>query len=424
MKTDNLIIGVIGLRFAGLPIANNFVKHYPVMVYDLQEELSGDPDVIETHYHFSSDPRIETLESPERLSEAGILIISVPAVISVSKHPDLSLLLKACEIAGSYMKKGAVIIITSAVYPGATEEKCIPVLERFSGLEAGKQFFVGYSLSTADAESSSWSDARFRKIIAGQNKSVLDYIYEVFTVVYGKGVYKAESIRVAEAAELVSTIQQTANAALMNELAAILKLLDIDTEDVLRAAATKKDSLKFRPGFSGNHEESRNSYQLTHRAMAVGYHPEIILSALRVNEGIGHAIAKSIIKEMNQLNLPLQSTPIAVIGVTNQEDSSVIEKSKVFDMIEELKEFGLQVQVVDSKADPEQVELQFGIRLTPWKELTPVAAVILAVPHKEIRDGGWHPIQKLLKDGKGIVFDLKSILDKNRKPEQLELWRL
>lgn len=424
MMMENLTIGVIGLRVAGLSIAANFAKHFPVLIYDLEEEFNGDPHLSEQHYNMPDDSRMEILDSPERLTEAGILIVAVPAFISVSKHPELTLLLKACEVAGLHMKKGVVIIITAAVYPGATEEKCIPVLERTSGMEAGKQFFVGYSPSAVEEESETKSDRRSLKIIAGQNNSVLDYIEEVFTAVYGNRLYKAESIRVAEAAELVSTIQRMANVALMNELAAILKLLDIDTQDVLRAAATKKDSLKFQPGFSGNHEKSRDSYQLTHRALAVGYHPEIILSALRVNEGIGHAIANSIIKEMNQLNLPLQSTAIAVIGVTNEEDSPVIEKSKVFDMIEKLKEFGLKIQVADNMADPELVERQFGIRLTPWKELSPAAAVVLAVPHKEVREGGWQPVQKLLKEGKGIVFDIKSVLDKKRKPENLELWRL
>lgn len=424
MKTENLMIGVIGLGFAGLPIANDFAKQYPVLVYDLEEEFNGDPDVIETQNNIPYRSSIEVLEEPERLSEVGMLIIAVPAIISVSKHPDFSLLLKACELAGRHMKIGAVVIITSAVYPGATEGKCIPVLERHSGLEAGKQFFVGYSPPGNEEEADTMPDARSRIIIAGQNSSVLDYIDEVYTAVHGKRIYKAESIRIAEAAELVGTIQQTANMALMNELAAIFKLLDIDTQEVLRAASVKRGFLNFQPGFSGNHEKSMNSYQLTHRSMVVGYHPEIILSALRVSEGIGYSIANSIIKEMNQLNLPLQSAAITVIGVTNKEDSSIIEKSKVFDMIEKLKEFGLQVQVADSLADPEQVELQFGIRLTPWEELSPGDAVILAVPHKEIRDAGWQPIQKLLKDGTGIVFDIKSVLDKKRKPEKLELWRL
>ena len=424
MMTENLIVAVIGLKIAGLPLANDFAKHYPVLVYDIEEEFNGEPDVVLAQYNHVDGHRIEILEKPERLSEAGLLIISVPVTISVSKHPDLTLLLKACEVAGRYMKKGAVVIITSAVYPGATEEKCIPLMERHSGLEAGKQFFVGFSPEDKEEEPDNPAGTRSRKILAGQSNAVLDYITEIYTAVYGQRIYKAESIRVAEAAELVSTIQQTVNTALMNELAAIFKLLDLDTQDVLRAAAMRKDFLKFRPGFSGNHEKARDSYQLTHRAMAVGHHPEIILSALRVNEGIGHSIANEIIKEMNQLNLPLQSAAIVVIGVTNKEDSSVIEKSKVFDMVEELKEFGLHIQVADSLADPEQVELQFGIRLTPWQELSPADAVILAVPHKAIRDGGWKAIQTLLKGEAGIVFDIKSVLDKKRKPEKMELWRL
>lgn len=424
MMTENLIIGVIGLRFSGLSIANDFAKHYPVLMYDLEEEFDGDPDTRHTYSNTAGGSTIKMLVDPERLSEASFLIIAVPVTISGSKHPDLSMLLKACEVAGRQMKKGAVIVITSAVYPGATEERCIPALERYSGLEAGKQFFVGFSSDDQEEEPDSPAGARRLKIIAGQNRSVLDYMMEVYTAVYGQRIIKAETLRVAEAAELVGTIQQTVNTALMNELAAIFKLLDIDTQEVLRTAAMRKDFLKFRPGFSGNHEKSKDSYQLTHRAMAVGHHPEIILSALRVTEGIGNSIANSIVKEMNQLNLPLQSAAIAVIGVTNKEDSSVIENSKVFGMIEELKEFGLQIQVADSLADPEQVELQFGIRLTPRQELSPADAVILAVPHKEIREGGWKPIQKLLKAETGIVFDIKSVLDKNRKPEKLALWRL
>lgn len=424
MMTENLIIGVIGLRFAGLPIANDFAKMYPVLVYDLEGEFDGDPDFGQSHHNVLRASTIEILDNPERIAEAALLIISVPVTISVSKHPDLSLLLKACEVAGSHMKKGAVVVISSAVYPGVTEEKCIPVLERFSGLEAGKQFFVGFSPDDLHEQFDSMAAAKPAKIIAGQNSSVLDYIWEIYVKVFGQRVHKAESIRVAEAAELVNTVQQTVNTALMNELAAVFKLMDIDTQDVLRTAAVKKDFLRFSPGFSGNHGKSQDSYQLTHRALAVGHHPEIILSALRVNDGIGQSIANSIIKEMNQLSLPLQSAAVVVIGVTNKEDSAVIEKSKVFDMIEELQQFGLQLQVADSLADPEQVELQFGIRLTPCQELAPADAVILAVPHKEIRDAGWKPLRKLLKNESSIVFDIKSVLNKKNKPESLNLWRL
>lgn len=424
MVTENLLIGVIGLKLAALPIANDFAKHCPVIIYDLEEVFNGDPNVVHEPYKVLNGSTIEVLKNPERLSEAGVLIVAVPVAISVSKHPDLSLLLKACEIAGKHLKKGTIVIISSAVYPGVTEEKCIPMLERHSQLEAGKQFFVGFSPDDLRENKGNWVSPKSPKIIAGQNNSVLDYIAEIYKIVFEGRVHKAESIRVAEAADLVNTIQQTVNTALMNELAAIFKLLDVDTQDVLRTAAVKKDFLKFSPGLSGNHKKSQNSYQLTHRALAVGHHPEIILSALRVNDGTGLSIANFIIKELNQLNIPLHSATIAIIGVTNKEDSSIVENSKVFNMIEELQQFGLQIQVADSLADPEQVELQFGIRLTPWLELTTVDAVILAMPHKDIRDAGWKPIQKLFKNETGIVFDIKSVLDKGNKPDSLELWRL
>ncbi len=424
MMTENLIIGVIGLKFAGMPIARDFAKKYPVIVYDLEEEFDGALGFEKDTADSEEGSPIEAVDNPSRLSEAGLLIIAAPVTISVSKHPDISLLLKACEVAGSNMKKGAVVVISSAVYPGATEEKCIPLLERHSGMEAGKQFFVGFSPDDFRERVDSSSAVKIPKIVAGQTQAVLEYISAIYADVFGQRIHKAESIRLAEAAELVITIQQTVNTALMNELAAVFKLMDIDTQDVMRTAAIKKEFLKFSPGFSGNYGKSQDSYQLTHRALAVGHYPEIILSALRVDDGIGQSIANSIIKEMNQLNVPLQSAAVVVVGVTNKEDSSVVEKSKVFDMIEELEQFGLQIQVADSLADPEQVELQFGIRLTPWNELAPSDAVILAVPHKEIRDGGWKPIQKLLKNNTSMVFDVKSVLDKKRKPESLELWRL
>ncbi|WP_341201810.1 nucleotide sugar dehydrogenase [Planomicrobium okeanokoites] len=424
MMKENLIIGVIGLRFAGLPIANDFAKKYPVLIYDMEEEFGGNPQSGHASYKLLDGSTIEILVDPERLSEAGLLIIAVPVTISVSKHPDMSLLLKACQVAGSHMKKGAVVIISSAVYPGVTEEKCIPALERYSGMEAGKQFFVGFSPDDLREQTDSPAASKPPKVIAGQNTAVLDYITDIYEDIFGNKVHKAVSIRVAEAAELVGTVQQTVNTALMNELAAIFKLMEIDTQDVLRTAAVKKDFLKFSPGFSSNYGKSQDSYQLTHRALAVGHHPEIILSALRVNDGIGQTIANAIIKEMNQLNLPLQSAAVVVLGVTNKEDSSGIEKSKVFDMIEELQQFGLQIQVADSLANPEQVELEFGIRLTPWEELSPANAVILAVPHKKIREAGWKPIKKLLKNDACIVFDIKSVLDKKSKPESLNLWRL
>ncbi|WP_033543344.1 nucleotide sugar dehydrogenase [Planococcus sp. CAU13] len=421
---ENLRIGVIGMSVAGLPIANDFARQYPVIVYDMEEEFNGDPAVDHAPFKVPYGSTIEVVQEPGRFSEAGLLIIAVPVTISASRHADLSLLLKACEVAGRNMKKGAVVVIASAVYPGATEEKCIPVLERHSGLEAGKHFFVGFTPETKRQEADISSVAKQRKIIAGQNDPVLDYLAEIYTSVYREQVFKAESIRIAEAAEFVTVIQQTVNNALMNELAAIFKLMDVDTQEVLQTAAVAKDFLNFSPGLSGNHGKMQNSYQLVQRALAVGHHPEILIAALRVNESVGNSIANAIIKEMNQLNLPLQSAAVVVLGVTNREDSAVIEKSRVFDMIEELQQFGLKIQVADSLADAEQTELQFGIRLTPWEELSPADAVILAMPHKEIRDGGWKLILALLKSQNSIVFDIKGVLDKNKKPEAVELWRL
>lgn len=429
MEWEKPKVAVIGLGYVGLPVAVAFAKKFDVIGFDLNETRIA---TLKAAYDYTNEISKEELEAstmeltsdPARLKEAGFIIVAVPTPIDGSNQPDLSMLLKASELIGRNMKKGAVIVYESTVYPGATEERCVPVLERFSGKEAGEEFFVGYSPERINPGDKTHTFTKIRKVVSGQTEEVCDFIAAIYGTVIEAGVYKAASIRVAEAAKVIENTQRDVNIALMNELALICSRLDIDTNDVLETAGTKWNFLKFSPGLVGGHCIGVDPHYLTHKAQAVGHYPEVILAGRRINDGIGRHIARTLVKKLIQRNMPVQGAKVTILGLTFKEDVPDLRNSKVVDVIRELQEYGVDVQVTDCVSQSEDAERQYGLPLVPQEHLEPAAAVILAVPHKAYKEAGWKQFDKLLLNKEGIVFDIKCCLNRIEKPEKIELWRL
>ena len=310
----------------------------------------------------------------------------------------------------------------STVYPGATEEDCIPVLERESGLKAGIDFAVGYSPERINPGDRTHRFETIKKVVSAQNEETLDVVAGVYELVVKAGIHKARSIKVAEAAKVIENTQRDLNIALMNELSAICHLLNIDTMDVLTAAQTKWNFLPFTPGLVGGHCIGVDPYYLTHRAEKAGYHPQVILAGRRINDGVGQRVARECIRYL--MRNDSKSRLVTVLGLTFKENVPDIRNSKVMDIVHELHSFGASVQIHDPLASPAAVDHEYGIKLTDIDQLEPVEAVIVAVPHETYLKSGWPLITSLLKNARGVVMDVKSRLDRTKIPSGVELWRL
>ena len=425
----NRKIAVVGLGYVGLPVAVAFGKKGRIIGFDINEHRINtlkqgidytkeveSQDLLEADIDFTNDP--------SRLREADFIIVAVPTPITETKQPDLTPLIKASETVGSNLQKGAIVVYESTVYPGATEEVCVPVLEKASGLKAGVDFFVGYSPERINPGDKEHTFTKITKVVSGQNDEVLEIIAGVYGSVVEAGVYRASSIKVAEAAKVIENTQRDLNIALMNELAIIFDKLGIDTAEVLKAAGTKWNFLPFTPGLVGGHCIGVDPYYLTHKAESVGYHPEVILAGRRINDNMGKFIATSLVKQMIHKNMPIQGARVTVLGLTFKENVPDLRNSKVIDVIRELQEFGVEVQVTDALADKDEAVREYGIELVDYDKLVPADAVVLAVPHDEYVEKGWEQFDRLLKHGKGIVVDIKSKLEKETCPENITLWRL
>jgi UDP-N-acetyl-D-glucosamine/UDP-N-acetyl-D-galactosamine dehydrogenase len=425
----NRKIAVVGLGYVGLPVAVAFGKKGRIIGFDINEHRINtlkqgidytkeveSQDLLEADIDFTNDP--------SRLREADFIIVAVPTPITETKQPDLTPLIKASETVGSNLQKGAIVVYESTVYPGATEEVCVPVLEKASGLKAGVDFFVGYSPERINPGDKEHTFTKITKVVSGQNDEVLEIIAGVYGSVVEAGVYRASSIKVAEAAKVIENTQRDLNIALMNELAIIFDKLGIDTAEVLEAAGTKWNFLPFTPGLVGGHCIGVDPYYLTHKAESVGYHPEVILAGRRINDNMGKFIATSLVKQMIHQNMPIQGARVTVLGLTFKENVPDLRNSKVIDVIRELQEFGVEVQVTDVLADKEEAVREYGIELVDYDKLIPADAVVLAVPHDEYVEKGWEQFDRLLKHGKGIVVDIKSKLEKETCPANITLWRL
>jgi UDP-N-acetyl-D-galactosamine dehydrogenase len=419
-------IAVIGLGYVGLPVAVAFARSgAPVIGFDI------DPDRIAElragHDHTREVEPGELMQSklclhadPTALAQADFYIVTVPTPVDEQQRPDLGALIAASETVGGVLKHGDIVVYESTVYPGAVEEECLPVLERKSGLAGGRDFTVGYSPERINPGDKTHRFETITKVVAAQDETTLDIIAAVYGSVVKAGIHRAPSIKVAEAAKVIENTQRDLNIAFVNELSEIFQRLGIDTGDVLAAASTKWNFLQFQPGLVGGHCIGVDPYYLTHRAERAGYHPQIILAGRRINDGVGQRVARECARRLANRREPL----VTVLGMTFKENVPDIRNSKVIDILRELERLGVRTQVHDPLASPEDSKAEYGISLTPLQALKPADAVILAVAHRDYVTEGWPLMTRLLREGGGVVVDVKARLDRAGKPEGIDLWRL
>jgi UDP-N-acetyl-D-galactosamine dehydrogenase len=362
-------------------------------------------------------------DSLDQLRHADFHIVAVPTPVDDAKRPDLTLLLKASESVGRALKKGDIVVYESTVYPGATEEECVPVLERVSGLTFGADFTVGYSPERINPGDKEHTFTRIKKVVSGSDAATLEIVAQVYESVVTAGVHKAASIKVAEAAKVIENTQRDLNIALMNELALIFDRLGIDTLDVLEAAGTKWNFLPFRPGLVGGHCIGVDPYYLTHKAEKIGYIPQVILAGRRINDGVGTFIAQRTIREMIHAGHNILGSTVTVLGLTFKEDCPDIRNSKVIDIIRELQDYGINVQANDPLADPGEVAHEYGLGMVPFQELKPASAVVLAVAHRQFREMALEAYKGLMNGN--VLIDVKGIFTESEAQQQgLRFWRL
>ena len=426
--SHNRKISVTGLGYVGLPVAMAFARHARVIGFDVNSERisqlqNGTDNTNEVSSGELQNADIIFTDDAEALKGADFHIIAVPTPVNDARQPDLRALLLASELVGSHLKKGDVIVYESTVYPGATEEDCVPVLEGASGLKAGVDFFAGYSPERINPGDKEHTFARLNKIVSGQ-PAVLDIVAAVYESVVDAGVHRAPSIKVAEAAKVIENTQRDINIALMNELALICNKLEIDTGDVLAAAGTKWNFLPFTPGLVGGHCVSIDPYYLAYKATKSGYSPNLILAGRTINDSIGQHIASSLVKSLIRQGARVKDSVITVLGLAFKENIPDIRNTGVIGIVDELAQYHALVQVYDPLADKKEVHAEYGIDLTALEDLALANAVILAVPHKQFIDEGWALIEKLLNHPGGVVYDVKGILPQDKTPDGICLHRL
>jgi UDP-N-acetyl-D-galactosamine dehydrogenase len=421
-------IAVIGLGYVGLPVAVAFARAGTrVIGFDIDkrrvDELrAGHDRTREVDADELSLPMLHVTADQAMLAEADFYIVTVPTPIDEARRPDLGAMLSASRTVGSVLKRGDIVVYESTVYPGAVEEDCVPVLENVSGLKCGRDFTVGYSPERINPGDKVHRFETITKVVSGQDEKTLDIVAAVYGSVVQAGIHRAPSIKVAEAAKVIENTQRDLNIAFMNELSAIFHQLGIDTGDVLAAAATKWNFLNYQPGLVGGHCIGVDPYYLTYRAERAGYHPEIILAGRRINDGMGQWVARECVRSMT---LRRRSDPVVtVLGMTFKEDVPDIRNSKVIDVVRELERFGIRTQVHDPLALPDETRHEYGVALTDLERVQPADAVILAVAHRDYLREGWPLMRRLLRDGSGVVLDVKSRLDRASKPDGIDLWRL
>jgi UDP-N-acetyl-D-galactosamine dehydrogenase len=431
MVLENTKLAVVGLGYVGLPLAVEFGKKMPTLGLDLSADKVGayrrhiDPTGEVSTQDLQAATQLQCHTDPAVLKEADFIIIAVPTPVSATHQPDFTALTKSSEVVGKYMKRGATVVYESTVYPGATEEVCIPILEKHSGLKWKQDFWVGYSPERINPGDKEHTVTKIIKVVSGDTPDTLDKVAEVYGSVITAGVYKASSIKVAEAAKVIENTQRDLNIALMNELAIIFELVGIDTLEVLQAAGTKWNFLPFRPGLVGGHCIGVDPYYLTHKAEMLGYHPQVILAGRRINDAMSTYVAQQIIKKMISSGTNIKGAKVIVLGLNFKENCSDLRNSKVADLVKELQDFGCEIYVHDPLAEPEQALHEYGITLSQWGQLPHNAdAIVAAVSHTEYTE---QPVAKLLAPLKpgGVFIDIKSAY----LPEAITatgacLWRL
>jgi UDP-N-acetyl-D-glucosamine/UDP-N-acetyl-D-galactosamine dehydrogenase len=423
-------IAVVGLGYVGLPVAVAFGKESKIVGFDIsarriQELKNGIDSTEEVETGDLASARIHYTADLGDLKSADFFIVAVPTPVDQANKPDLTPLIKASRSVGSALKKGDIVVFESTVYPGATEEDCVPVLEASSGLKHGVDFFCGYSPERINPGDKEHTFTKIKKIVSACDANTLDIVAKVYGSVVKAGVHKASSIKVAEAAKVIENTQRDLNIALMNELAVVFKRMNIDTQEVLEAAGSKWNFLPFRPGLVGGHCIGVDPYYLTYQAEKLGYIPQVILAGRRINDNMSRFVAKETIKLMIQRGIDVSKSRVGVLGVTFKENCPDVRNSKVVDIVRELQSYGIEVAITDPHADVLDLQHDYGIELQTVSDQSPVDALIVAVAHAEFRRFSPEQLRSFTKGSRPVISDVKSIY----QPAALEqvgftVWRL
>ena len=423
-------IGVVGLGYVGLPLAVHLARHFKVVGYDLKtqriKELeAGEDRTLEVSREDLAAVSIRYSDDDSLLAQCGLIIVAVPTPIDGYRIPDLTPLRSSSRSVGRNMSAGSCVVYESTVYPGATEEVCVPILEEESGLKLGRDFTVGYSPERINPGDKVHTLDRIVKIVAGSDAATADLLEAVYGRIVAAGIHRAPAIRVAEAAKVIENTQRDLNIALMNELSMIFDQMAIDTQDVLEAAGTKWNFLHFRPGLVGGHCIGVDPYYLTFKAESLGYHPQMILAGRRINDNMGKYVAQSTVKRLISAGKQVKDSSIAILGLTFKEDVPDLRNTRVVDVIAELKTYGIKVRVHDPLADDREAEQFYGIKLCDLDDLKGVDGVIVAVSHAPYRDLGLSGVSALCRDGSPLVMDLKGLFDPaEARAAGISYWRL
>jgi len=418
LQLSDLKIAIIGLGYVGLPLAVEFGKKYPVIGFDINQHRI---DELRSGQDHTLEVSTEELRNSEQLGfsanlddlkKSNFFIVTVPTPVDQVNRPDLTPLKKASETVGYALKKGDIVVYESTVFPGATEEVCIPILEKVSGLKFNQDFFAGYSPERINPGDKVNTLTKIKKITSGSTPEVANIVDAVYASIIAAGTHKASSIKVAEAAKVIENTQRDLNIALVNELSVIFDRIGIDTLDVLEAAGSKWNFLPFRPGLVGGHCIGVDPYYLTHKAEEVGYHPQVILAGRRINDNMARYVARNTIKLMLQNGIDVPRAKVGVLGVTFKENCPDIRNSKVADLIKELELWGVQVVVADPWADADEVRHEYGIELGKVDAQNPVHSVIVAVGHNEFRSLSANELRSYVKCEKPVLADVKSLFDR------------
>lgn len=431
MNLNNKTVAIIGLGYVGLPLAVEFGKTRSVIGFDINKKRifelrAGEDHTLEvTPDDLKSAVKLSYTDDIDILRTASAFIVTVPTPIDQANRPDLTPLLKASETIGKVLKKGDIVIYESTVYPGCTEEDCVPILEKHSGLKFNVDFFCGYSPERINPGDKVNTLTKIKKITSGSTPEAADAVNELYASIITAGTHKASSIKVAEAAKVIENTQRDLNIALVNELSVLFDRLNIDTLEVLEAAGTKWNFLPFRPGMVGGHCIGVDPYYLTHKAEEVGYHPQIIASGRRMNDNMARYAARSVIKLMLRNGIDVARSTVGVMGITFKEDCPDIRNSKVVDLIKEFRNWGVRVVVADPYADAEEVMAEYGVELNTMDDLSSVDALVVAVGHKAYRNMPLDQLKQMLTSDKPVLADLKALYDRHQATKMgLTVFRL
>jgi UDP-N-acetyl-D-galactosamine dehydrogenase len=424
------VVAVVGLGYVGLPLAVEFGKKMKTVGFDLSQakvesyRKFNDPTGEVTSADLRAASQLNVTSDPAALAEADFIIVAVPTPVDEAHQPDLTPLAGASESVGRHMKRGAIVVYESTVYPGATEEVCIPILEKCSGMQWRKDFHVGYSPERINPGDREHTLTKILKVVSGDDAATLEKIAALYESVVTAGVHRASSIKVAEAAKVIENTQRDLNIALMNELAILFDRIGIDTMEVLQAAGTKWNFLPFRPGLVGGHCIGVDPYYLTHKADKVGYHPQVILAGRRINDGMGKFIAEQTVKHMIRNGSPVKGSKVNVLGLTFKENCPDIRNTRVIDVIHELKSYGIEVHVHDPVADAPEARHEYGMELETWDALPRASALVVAVAHREFVGRPLADFMSKVAEG-GCFIDVKCQFDSAAlRKAGLTVWRL